>query len=868
MKIPRCSILYQLTSLNTLLKSLKYLWVLSLLISCSSQVGGPASAGYHNLTAHYNAYFIADEAIKQIETELYDKYDWNYNKVLPVFAQFDTTYSKTIESQTKDCIEKASIAIQRHLGSNWEDNSYLLVGKARFYSSEFPDAIETFKYVNKKSEDKDVRHAALIDLMRVFIESKEYNNAVAVSDYLKKEDINKENTFKLNLCKAYLFQNRKDENQFVQYLVMAEEMMPHSNDRSRIRFIIGQLYQKLEMDAESYQYYSKALKSNPSYELSFYTKLNMSQVTALTENDDVKKVRKYFKKLLKDPKNLEYKDKIYYEMAAFELKNGNTELAIDYYKASVKSSVKNDRQKAYSYLKLGLINYETIKNFSLAKSYYDSTIAVMPKDEEDYLAIKSRQEILSDFVEQYQIVFQGDSLLALANLSEDSVRNMARAQIEEQIADKKEKQKRAKEQAAAAQRAATSFDKEGGELISAGLKAGDIWYFYNSTLVSKGNAEFKRVWGNRPLEDNWRRSSKIGSTITTNQKITQLKTTDTKQEEETDVDKEIDALMAKIPWTEEAQNEIKVNIEKALYNLANIYHFKLLEEDNAIESFESHLTRYPTSEYKPEILYQLFIIYGQLKDKENAIAKANLLKSEYPESIYAKLVDNPRYREESQAATILLKKLYTQAYHLYKEEKYPKTKNLLDSILIVYPENPFSDNLKLLQIMTIGMTDGIFKYQFELNNFIKNYPESDLLDHAKFLLKTSEEYQVKVVNSTKARFIPYFDQKHLVVIAYPNKENLSQTLPSEVEKVLLDMKYNYSTANLILNDTYAIVLVNEVENKSKSLEILNQIKSIDFPSKYKGEKIYEFVITQDNFDIFYQTKDLNAYLNFYDRMYP
>ena len=83
-------------------------------------------------------------------------------------------------------------------------------------------------------------------------------------------------------------------------------------------------------------------------------------------------------------RSLEYKDKIYYEMAYFELKQGNLDGAIGYFKKSAASSVNNKRQKAYAYLNLGRIYYDSIKNFELAQAYYDSTVSVMPTDEEDY----------------------------------------------------------------------------------------------------------------------------------------------------------------------------------------------------------------------------------------------------------------------------------------------------------------------------------------------------------------------------------------------------------------------------------------------------------------------------------------------------
>ncbi len=43
---------------------------------------------------------------------------------------------------------------------------------------------------------------------------------------------------------------------------------------------------------------------------------------------------------------------------------------------------------------------------------------------------------------------------------------------------------------------------------------GSSFYFYNSNAVSQGFNDFKRAWGNRKLEDNWRVSNRASSDIT------------------------------------------------------------------------------------------------------------------------------------------------------------------------------------------------------------------------------------------------------------------------------------------------------------------------------------------------------------------
>jgi tetratricopeptide (TPR) repeat protein len=845
-----------------------YLFFLILLIGGCSYTSAPVKTGYHNLSAHYNAYFIAQERMNEIESSIQDNFQWNYNKVLPIYVPIDSNTANSLSAQIEDCIEKASIAIQRHPDSNWEDDSYILVGKARYYSVEFADAIETFKYVNKKSENDDARHEALIELIKSFVDFNEINNAIAVSDYMKKEKLNKKNKKNLSLVRAYLFQKRGDLDQMVQNLVIAESLMNKFSDRARIDFIIGQVYQQLGFESEAYNYYSSCLRNNPEYELAFYTKLNMAQVTRLTSSSDVKKTRKYFKKLLKDPKNKEYKDKIYYEMANFEVKQGNLDEGIAFYQESVQASVKNKRQKAYSYLKLGQIYYDSLKNFVLAQNYYDSTVATMPADEEGFEKIKQRQLVLNDFIKNLMIVHNNDSLIALSYLPKDSVEAIAMNVVKAKL--NAEKAKKEREEKRAANRVQSSvFDQGGGNLIGASVAPGATWYFYNPSIVSSGTSDFKRIWGSRPLEDNWRRSQKSGVQIETNDtKNANEDETNGEGSEDERISQEVTQMMSAIPTTDEQREKLLVEVETALYNLGNIYNFKLEERKNAIESFDSLLIRFEDSEYEPEVLYQLYLLYNKSEEETLANSKADLLKSKYPESMYAKLIDNPLYREESFATTEQLKKVYTKAYKMHKQGSFKESKYLLDSALYAVPENDFSDNIALLNILNMGKMDGQIKYQFELGNFPKVYPNSELIPYVSKLLKASEDFQINLYNSAKAKFVAYFQQKHYLVVVYPNDDKLTQQIPLEVEEFIKSKSYGLTTGNLILDERHALVLVNEFPAKGSASSFLTTLNAdLNIKELHKGEKIYTFVITEDNFDIFYQTRDIGAYLNFFEKYY-
>lgn len=848
----------------------KFIYVSLILsgIGCSPYKNNPLSNSFHDMTAHYNAYFIANERIKEVEKSIFESQEWNYNKVLPIFAQFDSAKSASLKEPLEDCIQKASIAIQRHPGSKWEDDSYILVGKARYYGREFPDAIETYKYVNTHSEDDNARHYALTELIRSFTEFEEYKNGIAVTDYLaKEEDLSRENQRRLHLNTAYLYQKKGDQSKMVGSLVKAEELL-HSSDKARINFIIGQTYHELNFESEAFRYYRNVLKNNPSYELEFYAKLYMAQVTELAEEGDLKKIQKYFKNLLRDTKNKEYRDKIYYELAGFELKNGHLNEAIKNYKLSVHFSENNNRQKGHSYLSLGKIYYDSLNDYVLAKNYYDSAVNTMPKDEENYAEIQERQEILVEFVKQIVTIQENDSLLHLSSLPEDSVLSMFVAKVErdrEAAAEKRRKERRA-----AINRARNITQNTGDNLITT-ASAGSVWYFNNPNAYGKGRNEFLRKWGDRPLEDNWRRKNKSSNVIPQEELVSaKSEISESTGEEEIEESAEDAArkLMGNIPRTEQAKQVLLKEIEEALYVLGNIYNLRLDEGQNAAETFEALLQRFPTTEYEAEVLYQLYLIYASYAP-EKSREKGNLLKSKFPDTVYAKLVDNPNYREESFAISEQLKKLYKSLYASYKAGSFEKVIYHADSALVLHPENEFSDNLALLRVLAVGSISEDHKYQFELGEFIKTYPESELNEYANSLLTASEDFQQKRYNSAKARFIQDFNQSHLFIVVYDIKSDMTDKLPPVVDNYLKGKNLlNLKTGNLILSGEKSMLLINKFPGKGTAQNFLTQFnEEANIKDTFKGEKFDVFIITEDNFDIFYQTKDVSAYLTFFEKHY-
>lgn len=836
------------------------------LSACSSERKNPISKTYHNTTARYNAYYYANERIKEIKGLVEAAEEHNYNDILNVFPKFDTAMSSTYKTQTEDCIKKASIAIQIHKNSKWVDDSYILIGLARYYDSDFVNAIETFKYVNTKSEDDDARHQALAHLLRVFADYGEYNNAIAVSDYLKKETINTQNQKLLYLNKAHLYQLQEDYDNVVQNLVLAAPLMSHSEGQARIYFIIGQIYQMLGFDSEAYNNYQLCLNNNPVYELYFYARLNMAQVAELSKESDIRNIRKHFKKLLTDKKNLEFKDKIYYEMAEFEARQNNIDEAIENYSLSAYTSVNNKRQKGMSYLKLGMIYYDTINDYSIAKAYYDSAIQALPKDFDNYEAINERKNVLDNFVKQLKTIELQDSLLSLAAMDSVTVMIKLDQMIADQEAKKKLAEAKAKRRVQNTKTYISPFDTGNNN------KGGASWYFDNPSAVSLGRSEFKRKWGNRTLEDNWRRSKRTTdlssintSTNTSSDKVeTESNGSDSKKTQAVGGTNSSE-LFSQIPFSEIEKKKALGQIEEAYYALGNIYHFDLLEDPNAVNSFETLLSRFSDSEHEPEVLYLLYIITNDRSENYK-----NTLLSKYPNSTYAKLAINPKYTEESGENTTKMKAAYKIAYDLYKKKQYEESRILLREEISKYPETSFTANMKLLDILLTGQLENDDKYKYELDTFIKQYPDSEVTPYALTLQEAVVTFNERVEQSKTIQYIADFSQVHYFVMVYESKQNITDKVATKLK----DFNSTYyeslalNTGTLTLNDEYAIALVTEFNGIETSLNYLTKYdegkQAFEILS---NSKIDTFVITKDNFGILYKSGGVKEYLKFFKQHY-
>lgn len=857
------------------MKKVLHVWVIvcvigALLVCCSPEQTSVTSNVFHNTAAHFNGYFYAAEKTREVELAILKSVDDDPNEVLRIFPKLDTVLAKSYAKDTEEAIKMASISITRHPNSKWLYHNYIQVGLARLYGCNFQDAIQTFKFVNTKSKDPKVRHEALLHLARTFTEQGEFDKADETFRFLEKENLSRPHAKQLYLEKAYYAQLKDDYNLMVKNLTLADSLLSHRDRKARLYFIVGQVYQQLGFDAEAYNYYKKCLGSRPEYEIEFYARLNLAQVAKLNDSKDVRSIRKQFNKLLTDAKNVEFRDKIYYELAEFERKQNHQQEAIDNYKLAAHAGT-NKRIQGMAFLRTGQLYFDSLRNYTLAKSYYDSAVSSLPPDFENITQIKKRQEVLGDFVLYTNTIQLQDSLLLLSSRDSLSVRkeldSLAAAKLKAQASARKKKKRRQANTAGNRDTNNAFFIGNGG-----GTAAID-WYFDNPSAVALGQTEFKRVWGNIKLEDNWRRSNKtVTAAETAIADVSRDATTEATDSGAGPAVANVDpyaTLFASLPDTPEKKQEALSKIEDAYFHLGDLYYVQLNEKKNAAGLYEKLLTRFPETTFAPEVLYKLYLIAKENNDESKAQQYAAQLKANHPNSTYAKVLVNPDYLREAQVAAEKQKVIYKAAYENFKSGNLRVAQDQLRQAQLE-GESSFTPQLELLEILITGKTEDITQYQFELGEFIKKYPESNLKPYAEKLLSASKELLEKTERARGIRFTTMPEQAHYLVIVHKTEDKLADNLTALLDNFNRD---NNSAAklrptNLKFDQTKSLTFVSDLANKQAALEYLNKLQNVI--NKNAALAIFKFdifVVSADNFQTFYRTKALDEYLTFFDKNY-
>lgn len=852
------------------------LFVLSAVLvgwSCSQQKNTFTSRTYHNLTAHYNGLYWAnvslDEGIANIEKAHKD----DYGKILPVFKYADDKAAKANYAQFDRAIEKTKKVIQFHSMfikgkeyNNWIDDNYMALGKAHFYKRDYYAAVEMFEYVVKMFAEKSTKYDAFIWMVRSYNQMNSVIKTGPILDLLKhdkKLPKRLQDDYYAVLSDYYVrteqYEKAKDA------LLRAAALENKKTVSGRYYFILAQIHEQEGDLKKATLYYGKSAKLHPGYEMEFNARLAKAR-TFQVGNSDTKFLKKELNKMLRDEKNKEYRDQVYYALGDIAFRENDVPSALLYFKLSAQSSMTNMRQKGISYLRIADIYFEK-RDYEPAQAYYDSTMGFLPKDFKNYEQVRNKKESLTEMIKNMNVINREDSLLKVAAMDTVSIRKLIDGIIAKLIEEEEKKKKEKETKTQTSSGTATSDNNP----WQTGTQSG-TWYFYNPSTVSFGFAEFFKKWGNRPLEDNWRRTVK--ETVIAEETINTA-VVDTSGPAKIADNKTPAFYLKNIPFAEDQKVKSRLKIVDAYYDLGGIYKEDLQDNPKAVETFEELLKKYPENKYVLNIYYQLYRLNIAMNNMSRADHYKNKILNEHPDSEYAKIIRNPDYQKALLASKNEIERFYTETYSAYRSAQYGAVIAMVNRADSFYSSSDIMPRFALLRAYSIGKTRGLDDYEKALQRVIAKYPKDlaakakaqEQLDYLK-KMKTAPVDSAALKDTVKY-ISPYsFNDStdhYCIIILSSKKLNINDF---KVRVSNFNQEYfrlaELNVSNVLLDMLNQVVVVKSFAGAAKAKDyhdLINQDSKVfkDIPpADYKV-----FPISADNYTVFYKLKNVTEYEKFF-----
>lgn len=713
-----------------------------IIYGCSSQKDSAANRGLQNLSARYNYIYNSNILLNTYQEGVSQTQRDNYDNFLSIYiapATIDYLNSNSKVKELDDIATKAQAIIAEKNLSNYIDEAYILLGKTNFYKGDYFNAVGYFDYTSKTyKNNKNIYLNALNWKARSLMQLNDFAAATEILDTVKIYlDSVKRNKAESLITLAQMSIYKYEYKGAIPYLESAIKESSQKQSKTRWTYILAQLYEHEKEYNSSLHNYTKVEKSNAHFELYFNAKLSKIRINDALNNVTTNR-KKELLKLLKDDKNLDYTDQVYYEIAEDYYADSDFEKAMSYYQLSAQKSTINPYQKGLSYLKIAELNFRELKDYVNAKLYYDSAITTLPKNYPNYESIATKGENLGYLSERYQIIAKQDTLQAIAKLNaQDRVKK-----LELMFEPKKE------------------INPINGKLVNnednnkISKQKNGTFYFNNFSAISKGFSDFKKKWGNRPLEDNWRQSVKSSGQINQQNQINAVGNT-TKENDSSQSHlvynqaEEIKKYAALLPLIPEELTKSNQQIIDAYFEIATFYQQVIKDQEEAIKIYELLLERYPQNNHLETIYYSLYLSY-KVSNEEKANFYKNIVLTKYPNSVFAKTILDPNFSFKQNALELELNKLYNNVFTAYLEKDFEKVISSINKINQRFPNNNLQAQYDYLKAIAIGRTQNVDSLLASFNQISTKYPADQLIsplvrDHITYIKENLKNFKARKI---------------------------------------------------------------------------------------------------------------------------
>ena len=766
------------------------LMLLCVISACSIKKNTPTTRFYHAMTAHFNTLYNGEVAYLDGEEAQMKSHQDDYNRMLPMYistnkttagvgkSNYETTITKcekaiklhsmkkrpTVKpSQKKD--EKMKAFLARKEFNPYMYHAWLMMAEAQFQKGEFIEAASTYNYIIRLYQAQpDIASIAKAKLARCYVALDWAYDAEDVINKMKRDSIGREGQQELtNTMAAYQILIGQYE-EAIPYLKNTIKNVKRKQKRTRLNYLLGQLYQQTGQNEEAYKAYAKVMRANPPYEMAFSARIAQTEVMP---RDKFNQMVSLLKRMAKSDKNKDYLDKVYYALGNIYMGVNDTTHCIYAWEKGVKDATKNGPDKAMLLLKLSNLYWEMEKYIDAARTY-KACVGILDKEHEEYKETERRSKILTELEPHLSAVKLQDSLQALAKMPEAEYLAAIDRVIEQLKKEEKEAEKKAAQNGTNAngqKPAANGQQPQNNKSIAANTGTGGNqqqgpWYFYNPTTMKRGIEEFQRRWGQRKNEDLWRISNKASYAAATGNNDMEFSQVEGGDDESLYGSLESDSALSadrakkdslendphhreyylkQIPFTEEQMEASNQILSDGLYNAGILEQEKLENWLLAEETMQRVLSDFPERDGIDNIYYHLFLLYGRLGNSEKADYYRALLMEQFAETKLAVLLANPNYEMIARDGKHVEDSVYAASYAAYQEDKYSEVEKNYQFSTENFPEGQNRARMMFIRAMSQLYGGERDSFLVTLKEVIQKYPKEEVTELANAIVKGLNE---------------------------------------------------------------------------------------------------------------------------------
>lgn len=733
-----------------------------LLCGCSTQKNTPATRSFHQTKVKYNIMYNGNTAYEEGLKAIRDANEDDYSAILNLYPVSNHQAAEAATSQMDKTIEKCRKCIKLHSikakpkpdpkkrndpkyklwlqqeeFNNQMGEAWLRLGEAEFHKGDFLGSIGTFTYISRHySTDPDMVARCQLWIARAYGELGWLYEAEDMLHKVQIDALNKKHARLYSAVSADILLKTKQYHAAIPFVKIAIPYEKRKVYRPRFQYVLGQLYEQEGNKREAIEAYKKVIRLAPPTDMEFNARIHIAQLSG-------KSSLKQLRRMARQSKYKDQLDQIYGAMGNIYLASGDTAKALEHYRLAVDNATQAGLQKAAVLVRMGDLYYDR-RDYADAQPCYREAVTILTPENEQFARIQKRSEVLDELIQEYNTVQLQDSLQRLSRMTEQEQRKV----VEQLIADLiKAEEESAEQEALAAREAENNTGLQSvntSNMLGGGGQKGD-WYFYNAQLLRSGKQEFVKQWGNRPLEDNWRRRSKTVSTLFQDTENTDEtgdiadstmvadSTLVRKNTPETDTHKP-EYYLQQIPRTESDIALSDSLIRSALVNMVYTYQDKMDDQPLADETFAELCRRFPHHRDLLDLYYMYYLNALRHNDKDAQDYYRKQIIELYPDTKQAYIVSQPDYFDRLRHQAMEQDSLYETTYTAYTKSDFAAVKKNKLYVEQNYPLSPLMPRFLFLNAVAVARTDGQQAFVAELQDMVSRYPESELGAMAKDML--------------------------------------------------------------------------------------------------------------------------------------